>query len=701
MTAFLPSTKNVLLIYILAVLLFFATATSFASDREVSVGIYENQPKVFTEADGTPAGIFIDIIEEISRREGWSLRYVHGSWPQCLARLDSGAIDLMVDVAYSPERAQMYDFCEEDVISNWAQVYTRSGVNIKLVTDLARMRLATLRQGIHLVRFENLAVGFGFNFDLIQVDDYETVFRMIHEKKVDAGIVNRIYGYTHEDRYNVVRSPIVFSPASLRFAVRKGDNTDVITAVNRELTAMKAKKTSVYHQSLRRWLGETTKLLLPQWIGWSLAVAAAGVLLLFMTSILLKHQVNRKTTHLRLTNTQLEKQVNKTMKTHLELKRSEELLIRQERLSALGQLTSGIAHDFNNMLIPILGYSDLLIENPDILKDREKALPMLKSIRSAANTSRETVKRLQEFHRADSRPKMEKVAIAELVSEVITATKPLWKSHREAYSVPVRIVKDISPGIIVTVSKSQFSEALMNLLLNALHAMPSGGEVIIRGFLKDEYFHIEVRDTGTGMSKDVARQCLEPFFSTKGKNGTGMGLAMVHGIVERHNGSLSIDSIPEKGTTIAIHIPLAQEYAEMQTVPNVFSQIAQSLKVLVIDDDENSRMLLSEYLALDGHRVTTSVDAIGGIIEFDQDKFDLVITDRAMPEISGDKVAQHVKAFNHRIPVLMVTGFAQVMASKSEHPVGVDCIMGKPFTLWELRNAIERLSHSEFTRNRE
>jgi len=575
-------------------------------------------------------------------------------------------------------------------VSNWAQVYTRSGVNIKLITGLAGMRLATLRQGIHLVRFKKLADGFGFHYELTLVDDYETVFRMLHEKKVDAGIVNRIYGYTHKDKYDVVCSPVVFSPASLRFAVRKGDNKDLITTIDRQLAAMKAEKTSAYHQSLRRWLGETTKLKLPSWIGWSLSAAVAGLLLLFVMSILLKHQVNRKTAHLRQTNTQLEKQVNETMKAHLELKHSEELLIRQERLSALGQLTSGIAHDFNNMLIPILGYSDLLLENPQLLKDRGKVLPMLESVRTAADTSRQTVKRLQEFQRADSRAKMQKVVIAELVSEVITATKPLWKSHNEAYSVPVRIIEDVPSDLVVTMSKSQFSEALMNLLLNALHSIPAGGDVTICAFVKEESFYLEVRDTGTGMSREVARQCLEPFFTTKGKNGTGMGLAMVHGIVERHNGSLSINSILKKGTTIAIQIPLAQEDTRKPPESGVISKTARSLKVLVVDDDENSRTLFSEYLALDGHSVTIASNTIEGIAKFDQDEFDLVITDRAMPEISGDEMAKHVKTSDPQIPVLMITGFAQIMASQNEHPEGVDCIMGKPFTMRELRNAIER-----------
>lgn len=667
-----------------------APAVPLALAREVKVGIYENQPKVFTREDGTPAGIFVDLIEEIARREGWSLHYMHGSWPECLASLESGKIDLMVDVAYSEERAQKFDFCKTDVVNNWAQVYLRRGLNIKLITDLDGMRMATLRRGIHLTRFKKLMSGFGFHTDIIPVDSYDAVFRLLHEEKVDAGIVNRIYGYAHEGRYDVVRSPVVFSPASLRFAVKKGKDADIVTAIDRQLAAMKAAKGSVYHQTLRRWLGETTELQLPQWIAWTLGAAAVVVLLLFLLNLLLKYQVDKKTAHLRLANKQLEEQVKETMKAHLELKRSEEKLVKQARLGALGQLTSGIAHDFNNMLIPILGYSDLLLTNPSLLENHEKVLSILKHIHTAAISSRETVKRLQEFNRADPRPKMEPIKMAELVSEVVEAAKPLWKSQKEAYSIPVRIVEEVPGDLVVTVSKSQIREALMNLLLNALHAMPNGGVVTIRAWTKNESFYLEVTDTGIGMDKEVASRCIEPFFSTKGKGGTGMGLAMVHGIVERHNGFLNIDSTPGRGTTITMQIPLDQQDMGVWTEQDVPRQQHRSLNILVIDDDENSRTLLTEYLTLDGHNVTAAADAKKGVSEFDQGKFDLVITDRAMPEASGDTVARHVKDSGRRVPVLMLTGFAQIMTSRHEHPAGVDYLMGKPFTLQELRNAIEK-----------
>jgi PAS domain S-box-containing protein len=326
MPAYLPSQKSAVqarcLIYILGILLF-ATGVSFASTREIKVGIYENYPKVFTDSNGTPAGIFVDIIEDIAQSESWSLQYVHGSWPKCLEHLESGAIDLMPDVAYSPERAELYDLCKEAVLSNWAQVYTRSGVSVDVITDLAGMRIATLQGGIHHEEFKNLAENFDFRYSMTLVDDYKEVFRLLHEKQIDVGIVNRIFGFAHEDRYDVVRNPVMFSPASLRFAVLKGSNMDVIAAIDRHLVAMKAEKASAYHRSLNQWLGVTSKLTIPPWIGRSLVATGIGLLLLLVLSVLLKYQVNRKTVHLRLANAQLEEQVSKTMKAEVALRKSE------------------------------------------------------------------------------------------------------------------------------------------------------------------------------------------------------------------------------------------------------------------------------------------------------------------------------------------------------------------------------------------
>lgn len=678
---------------LLPVLLLFAATPPSAFAREVKVGAYENQPKVFTRADGTVAGIFPDILEEVARREDWSIRYIHGSWAEGLERLESGEIDLMMDVGYTPERDAIYDFCQGDVICNWAQIYTQPGMDVKVITGLDGVRIAGLRDGIHLSRFKQRAAKFDIHYKVTLCDDYQEIFELIDEKKVDAGVVNRIYGYSCQNQYDVKRSPVIFSPASLRYATRQGSNEDLLLAIDRHLAEMKEEYPSAYHQSIRRWLGETSKLTLPQWIFRSLMAAGISIVLLGIISSLLKYQVNRKTARLRLTNAQLEAQVAETMKAHLELKESEDKLVRQERLSALGQMTSGIAHDFNNMLAPILGYSDLLLESPGIQSDPTELREMLHAIRTSAIEARETVKRLQEFHRADSRSRMETFPLADLVSSIVLATKPLWKTHKEADSSAISVTQEIPPDLQITASKSQLSEALMNLILNSIHALPSGGSITIRATAQKDHFLLEVCDSGTGMSKEVVNRCVEPFFSTKGEEGTGMGLAMVHGIIERHNGVLCIDSEPGKGTTISMRLPLNPSDGERSVKMEPGDHPVPPMNVLVVDDDASSRGLITKYLSLDGHGVTVAVDVPDGIGKFDTGRFDLVITDRAMPGVSGDKMAEHVKASDRSIPVLMITGFLQIAASPQESSVKVDHIIGKPFTLQELRNAIRQTLH--------
>ncbi len=657
--------------------------------REVRVGIYENYPKVFTTDDGIPSGIFVDILESIADEEGWDLRYVHGSWSECLEWLESAEIDLMMDVAFSETRDEVYDFCENNVISNWAQVYTRNDLEIDLLTDLDSMRIATMRRGIHLTRFKALLDGFSMYCEIVLVDDYETVFSLLDAGEADAGVVNRVFGYANADRYDVTRSPVVFSPASLRYAVKADCNIDLISAIDRHLNIMKEDQGSIYHQTLRKWLGETSKFTMPERVRLTLYAIGVIAALFFIMSIILRRQVKRKTHVLRKTNLELSEQVKKTMKAHLDLKHSEEIRIHQERLSALGQMVFGIAHDFNNMLTPILGYSDLMMESHRSVNGQANQLDYLQIIRNAAEDARETVKRLQESMQADTRTRMESVSVHELISEVVESVQPALRSIPEDISRPVSINQDVSDDLVITACRNQLKNALLNLLINSIHAVSSGDEIKIKAFAGSDMATLEVIDTGKGMSKDVLRQCTEPFFTTKGSQGTGMGLAMVYGIVKRHNGELTVESSQGSGTTVTVSLPLTQDMSG-ETEMEISSLPVKPMKILLIDDDICSLKLISEHLKHDNHSVTAFENSEEAAAVYRSGDFDMVITDMAMPDATGAEVAQRVKSITPEIPVLMITGFAQLLAGREVYPRGIDCIIGKPFTLEEIRTGIRK-----------
>jgi len=371
-----------------------------------------------------------------------------------------------------------------------------------------------------------------------------------------------------------------------------------------------------------------------------------------------------------------------------ELKKTQLRVIEHERLSAIGQMASGIAHNFNNALMPILGFSDLLIENPEMIDDREDTLRMLKDIRTAAQDAAEAVRRLRDFYRPQTGDERTSVDINALIESVLSLTQPKWKEEAAAKDIAFEIRKELHSLPPVTGNESQLREVVTNMILNSLDAMPDGGTLTIRSRADDIWVSIEVQDTGVGMPPEVQRQCFEPFFSTKESTGTGMGMSIAYGIVRQHGGAITIQSEQGKGSTFSVRLPHgpSERDAEGKTVRK--APEVRPLKVLAIDDEIWTRELLQRFLQADGHSLELASTGKEGIARFADGEFDLVLTDRAMPDMSGDKVASEVKKLSPHTPVLMLTGFGEIMRSSGERPKGVDDIVGKPVTGDELRVVI-------------
>ena len=175
-------------------LLLFSNPFSVSADVPIKVGIYQNKPKIFTDIEGNARGFYIDILEYIASKEGWRIEYVPGTWDQCLQRLENGKIDLFPDIAFSEERAKRFDFNQKTVLSNWAVVFSRKDAEIESFADLSGKRIAFMKGDITLEQFKSQITPFGINFSVIESDDYEGVFKLLHEKKADTGLVNHLFG---------------------------------------------------------------------------------------------------------------------------------------------------------------------------------------------------------------------------------------------------------------------------------------------------------------------------------------------------------------------------------------------------------------------------------------------------------------------------------------------------------------------------
>lgn len=251
-----------------------------------------------------------------------------------------------------------------------------------------------------------------------------------------------------------------------------------------------------------------------------------------------------------------------------DLEAAQKNLVQQERLSALGQMASGVAHDFDNSLTPIVGFSELLLERPELLDDKAEALEYLRAINRAAVGAGGIVRRLREFYRSrDQQEAFAPTDLNKLVEDTIKLTEYAWKERAHSRGGRIAVEAHLEPLPHIQASEAELTRVVTNLMLNATDAIAKDGTITIRTYPEERGVVLEIEDTGVGMTEEVRQRCFEPFFTTKGDEGTGLGLAGAYGIVKRHNGAIDVESEPGKGTTLRIWLPLEPEAEASEVSP--------------------------------------------------------------------------------------------------------------------------------------
>lgn len=386
-----------------------------------------------------------------------------------------------------------------------------------------------------------------------------------------------------------------------------------------------------------------------------------------------------------------------------DLRQTQQTVMQQERLRALGQMASGIAHDINNAVSPVALYTESLLETEPNLSPRTREY--LETTQRAIEDVANTVARMREFYRQQE-PQLDLVSVdlSRLAQQVLDLTRVRWSDMPQQRGKMIQLKTELSPQLpSVAGSESEIREALINLVFNAVDAMPEGGTLTVRTKTSPSSrhaagppeVHLEVADTGIGMDDATRRRCLEPFFTTKGERGTGLGLAMVYGIAQRHNAEIKIESTTGKGTTVRLDFPTQQEVPE-KLQPEAPAPAPARLRLLVVDDDPLLTKSLRDTLEADGHAVVTASGGQEGIDTFTSsersgEKFAAVITDLGMPYVDGRKVATAIKAASPTKPVIMLTGWGQRLVAEGDIPPNVDRVLNKPPKLRELRSALAEL----------
>jgi CheY-like chemotaxis protein len=371
-----------------------------------------------------------------------------------------------------------------------------------------------------------------------------------------------------------------------------------------------------------------------------------------------------------------------------------------ERLRALGEMASGIAHDINNAISPVALYAELLMSNEPQLTEAGRG--RLATIRRAIDDVAGTIERMREFYRPREARTFSKLDIHGAIKQVIELTEPRWRALPQERGIVIELRKDLAISLPDVVGDEvELRDALTNLVFNAVDAMPEGGVLTIRTRAGVEdgrrTVHVEVRDTGIGMDEETRRRCVEPFFTTKGQRGTGLGLASVYGMLQRHDARFEVDSAPGKGTTMRMIFPVDAGQDPGASAQHTLRLPLRKLRILVIDDDPILIRSMRDVLEADGHQIETALGGQAGIDTFSgvsgtEREFALVITDLGMPRVDGRKVAAAIKQMSPATPVILLTGWGQRLLDEKELPANIDRVLSKPPRLVQLRSALAELA---------
>ncbi|MBT6230518.1 MAG: response regulator [Candidatus Scalindua sp.] len=374
-----------------------------------------------------------------------------------------------------------------------------------------------------------------------------------------------------------------------------------------------------------------------------------------------------------------------------ERKKMEGALIQSEKLKSIGTITAGISHEFNNILAVISGKTQLLKMD---YEDNDKLIDELSIIDKAADDGAEISSNMLKFTK--TRPDTKEYVtfdIRELIEQSIEFTMPRWMNMAQAKGINYLIdKKGMKKAPSIMCNLTEIREVFINIINNALDAMPDGGSISFCTWSKDDTLFISISDTGKGMTKEVKYHIFDPFFTTRCPEGTGLGMSMAYGIITRHGGKIEVESDLGKGSTFTLQFPTTNKKISPTVTPEPEQEInKKNLRILVVDDKEDFYHILDQFLSRKGHNVKTVDNGADAINIIKAEDFDLVLSDLGMPDVNGYELAKAINKLKRRPKIGIITGWTLDLKRFDEEERKVDFILTKPFKNLELTRHINEL----------
>lgn len=535
--------------------IFILSSMLFAKSNIVRVGVYHNPPKIAYSDSEKPFGIFIDIIEEIAEVEAWQIEYVFDTWENCLAMLSKGEIDLMPDVAYTFEREKIYSFHQTPVLSSWSQAYARKGSNINSILDLNNKTVAVLGGSVQEKDFSHFVKGFDLKVDILLMKNFIETFEAVRDKKASVAITNNFFGLVHAINYDLEDTAIVFNPTTLFFATAKNKNLHLLSAIDKNLNLLKDNPNSNYYKIIKHWTAEQVRFTIPLWIRVSIMGSVCLLLFAFMIAIILKKQVNAKTKELLVYQLELE---------HKVAERTSELSVAMEKAQQADQLKSAflatMSHELRTPLNSIIGFTGIIIQElAGPLNDEQKK--QLSMVQKSARHLLSLINDILDISKIESGQLKLDYSSFDLKTTIEKCVSVVYPTaNKKNIELLVEYTKIID---FIFCDQRRLEQIILNLLSNSVK-FTDKGHIKIHCKKENANCVISVIDTGIGMNHDELVKLFKPFSQldtglSRKYEGTGLGLSICKKLIELLNGSISVESVKDKGSVFTISFPYYEQ----------------------------------------------------------------------------------------------------------------------------------------------
>lgn len=657
---------------VLFLLILFGTIGINAQEKEkpftIEVGVYQNPPKIFINDQGKPDGIFIDLVEVIAKEEHLSISYTTGEWTELMKRLAKGEIDLMPDVAFSPERDSLYTLNSLPVLGSWLEVFTTRSDKVNSVKDLQGKKVGVLKGSIQEGYLnENIKPRLNLDFDLILFPDYESSAEALLTGKIDMIVADRFFYFSKLKKAGIIPSGVIFRPTDLHLAFPKNTDPSLIILFDHSLAKLKNDPNSEYYHILNRWFEEDKEQAIPPYIYW-LLISLGGILLIAIAfSIVLRYKVKVRTRALWKRNRQLT----------LAKEKAEE----NERLKTI--FLQNMSHEIRTPMNGIIGFLELLKEPNLDDASRQKYIEIV--IKSGKRLLT-TINNIIEISKIDS----DQIAVHPTrvdIPEVMEFYYNFFKPQAREKKIDLKLIQKLPEDhALILTDKFIFDNILTNLINNAIK-FTHEGYVEFGNRVENNKIIFYVKDTGIGIPKERQKAIFERFVQanlsiTRPHEGSGLGLAIVKAYVKALNGEMWIESETGKGSTFFFTLPYIKaelEEVEKENENNLLQATRKELKILVAEDDNISFLFINQILnrpEIEVFRAKTGKESVDILKEDPQ--IDLVLMDIKMPEMNGIDATKAIREFNRKVPIIIQTAYTSSEDKEKAMEAGCNDYITKP-----------------------